>query len=65
MLGRDDYVPAVGFAREPMADRRRWIGRVFILVIVGALVWLLFNRVFFPQDDLQPRVTTSQLPGPI
>ena len=67
MLGREEYVPPVGFAREPARERRRWIGRVLLLALVAGLGWLLVNRVINPPED-QPFRTPgleNELPAPI
>lgn len=61
-MSREEYIAPVGFAREPVAERRRWIGRIFLLVIVVALTWLLWNRVIHPSDSGPTPNPTSQLP---
>ncbi|HVL32776.1 MAG TPA: hypothetical protein VM600_04260 [Actinomycetota bacterium] len=67
MLGREDYVPPVGFASEPIAERRRWIGRFFLLLVIVGLGYIVVNRVINPQDDVQqrPPTTATRLPGPV
>ena len=64
--GRDSYITPVGFAREPRAEVRRWIGRFFLLLLVVLLGWLLWNRVINPQQD-EPTFDRSQteLPAPV
>lgn len=61
----DDYIPPVGFAREPRVERRRWVNRIFLFLFIAAISWMLVSRVVSPPDDSRsPGPTTSQLPGP-
>lgn len=65
----EDYTTPVGFASEPAAERKRWIGRIVLVLFVLALGWMLFNRVINPQgeNDRAPIYNESEdpLPGPI
>ncbi len=63
---REEYVPPVGFAKEPSEERRRWIGRFFLALVVLGLAWILIFRVINPAED-NPTLPTPQeqeLPGP-
>jgi hypothetical protein len=55
---REEYVSPVGFAKEPSEERRRWIGRIFLIALVLFIAWLLVNRVINPPAD------NPSLPGP-
>jgi hypothetical protein len=61
---REEYVTPVGFAKEPAEERRRWIGRIFLILLVGFLGWLVLARIISPPDDGNPTIPTEQLPGP-
>lgn len=66
IFAREEYITPVGFAREPGDERRRWIGRFFLLLIVLGLGWLMYNRVIHPPDDTRPPPgVEQQLPDPI
>jgi hypothetical protein len=56
---REEYVSPVGFAKEPSEERRRWIGRIFLIALVLFIGWLLVNRVINPPEE-NPRIG----PGP-
>ena len=64
-LPREEYITPVGFAREPAKERRRWWGRIFLALLVAALVYVLFTRVINPPTTgLSPQPTVSSiLPG--
>jgi hypothetical protein len=53
---REEYVSPVGFAKEPSEERRRWIGRVFLFLLLVFIVWLLVFRVFTPFTDESPNL---------
>lgn len=64
---REEYVSPVGFAKEPSEERRRWIGRILLLVLLVFVAWLLIYRVLDPFDQGNPRLPQQQqtvLPGP-
>ena len=62
---REEYVSPVGSAKEPSEERRRWIGRIFLIVLVLFLVWLAWTRIINPPEETNPRIGTEQeLPGP-
>ncbi len=48
---REEYVTPVGFAREPAKERRRWIGRFFLGLLVIGLILLVWTRVIQPPED--------------
>ena len=48
---REEYVSPVGFAKEPSEERRRWIGRIFLIALVLFIGWLLVNRVINPPEE--------------
>ena len=48
---REEYISPVGFAKEPSEERRRWIGRVFLIALVLFIGWLLVNRVINPPEE--------------
>jgi hypothetical protein len=48
---REEYVSPVGFAKEPSEERRRWIGRIFLIALVLFIGWLLVNRVINPPAE--------------
>ena len=64
---REEYVSPVGFAKEPSEERKRWIGRIFLIALVLFIVWLLVNRVINPPNEgdptLEPQIEQT-LPGP-
>lgn len=61
---REDFVTPVGFATEPARERRRWIGRIFLALVLIALGYLLINRVFkAPDDGPSPTSFESTLPS--
>ena len=54
----------VGFAREPSKERRRWIGRIFLALLIAGLAYVLFTRVINPPNQVtNPTPTLSSLPG--
>lgn len=59
-------MPPVGFAKEPSEERRRWIGRIFLALLLIFLVWILVTRVINPpqENPLIPSPEQSELPGP-
>jgi hypothetical protein len=60
----EEYVTPVGFAREPAAERKRWLGRFVLAIFVVLLLWLVVARVIRPPEDSGPAPTEStQLPG--
>lgn len=63
---REEYVSPVGFAKEPSEERRRWIGRIFLIALVLFVGWLLVNRVINPPEEGNPRLPQIEqtLPGP-
>jgi hypothetical protein len=63
-LPREEYITPVGFAREPAKERRRWWGRIFLALLVAALVYVLFTRVINPPTSLTPQpALSSALPS--
>jgi hypothetical protein len=63
-LPHEEYTTPVGFAREPAKERKRWIGRIFLALLVAGLAYVLFTRVISPPTTVtNPQPTTSQLPG--
>jgi hypothetical protein len=62
---REQYIPPVGFAREPARERRRWISRIIIMFLVVLLAWLLIYRVIHAPSDSQnvPLQQQTALPG--
>jgi len=62
---RENYTPIVGFAREPAAEVRRWIGRLFLLLVIILLGFILLTRVINPRED-EPAITNeTELPAPV
>lgn len=59
----EGYLPPVGFASEPSTDRRRWIGRVLLAILVLFLCWMLVTRVINTPDE-QPSTGTTEGPLP-
>jgi hypothetical protein len=63
-LPREEYITPVGFAREPAKERRRWIGRFFLALLVIALAYILVARVINPPTAGNPPLPTqTALPG--
>lgn len=63
---REEYTTPVGFAREPAAEVRRWIGRIMLGIVVLLLGYILLNNVVSPDDNEQPRnPLQSELPAPV
>lgn len=60
-MSGEEYVAPVGFAREPVVERRRWIGRLFLAIVVVLLLYLVFTRVIHVTDT-QPTIQQSTLP---
>ncbi|MFN2614373.1 MAG: hypothetical protein ABR552_06070 [Actinomycetota bacterium] len=62
---RDDYIRPVGFATEPHLQRQRWVGRIFLVLLVIFIGWLLVYRVVSPSDNGNtPSNQRSTLPAP-
>lgn len=62
---REDYHGPVALAREPAGERKKWIGRFFLALLVAGIGWLLVNRVLTPADEGRTnRPTEEVLPGP-
>jgi hypothetical protein len=61
---REEYNAPVGFAKEPSEERRRWFGRILLILLVVFVVWLLVYRVLNPADDTSP-VLPQQTQEPI
>jgi hypothetical protein len=62
---REHYVPPVGFAKEPSEERRRWIGRILLALLVGLLAFLIVFRVVSPpSEEGNPRLPAPELPAP-
>lgn len=63
---REDYFSPVGFAGEPGEERRRWFGRLIMLLFMAFLIWLFVTRVVSPPNDnpTLPTQQSSTLPGP-
>jgi hypothetical protein len=66
MAGHEDYLPPVGFAREPAVERLRWFKRIVLALFIVGLFWLFVTGVISPPDD-NPQVPTTptELPGPL
>jgi len=63
-LPHEEYTTPVGFAREPAKERKRWIGRIFLALLIAGLAYVLFTRVISPPTTVtNPVPTTSTLPG--
>jgi len=63
-LPHEEYITPVGFAREPAKERRRWIGRIFLALLIAALAYVLFTRVINPPSTVvNPLPVQSSLPG--
>jgi hypothetical protein len=62
---REEYFGPLGFAKEPVEERKRWFGRVVTLLFVIAIGLLLYYRVIQPPNTDTPTPTTqTELPGP-
>ena len=62
----EEYIPPVGFAREPTEDRKRWVLRIVTGILIIAISWILIYRVI--RTDTSPVPSgpgPSQLPGPL
>lgn len=64
---REEYISPVGFAKEPGEERKRWIGRFFLFLLVALIVYLLVFRVLNPVQDNPrlPQPAQSTLPAPV
>jgi hypothetical protein len=63
-LPHEEYITPVGFAREPAKERKRWIGRIFLALLIAALAYVLVTRVISPPSTVtNPQPTASVLPG--
>ena len=62
---REEYVSPVGFAKEPAEERRRWIGRIFLVLLIAFLGWIVWARIVNPTGE-EPTIPTEQqeLPAP-
>ena len=62
---REDYASPVGFAREPVEERKRWFGRILTLIFAVLVALLFYFRVLQPPADQAPTPSTqqTQLPG--
>ena len=62
---REEYVSPVGFAKEPSEERRRWIGRIFLVLLIAFLGWIVWARIVNPTSE-EPTIPTEQqqLPAP-
>lgn len=61
---REEYVRPVGFAKEPAEERRRWLGRILLIVLVLFLAWIVWARIINPPEEGNPRIPTQELPAP-
>jgi hypothetical protein len=62
-LPHEEYITPVGFAREPSKERRRWIGRIFLALLIAGLAYVLVTRVISPPTSVtNPQPTASTLP---
>jgi len=57
---REQYVTPVGFAKEPVEERRRWIGRILLFVLVAFILWIAVTKVINPPRDENPTVPTHR-----
>lgn len=61
----EDYYGPVGFAKEPLEERRHWLGRILVLLLAVFIVWLAVTKVIRPPTDTpQINPQQQQLPGP-
>ena len=60
MLGKNDYVAPVGFAKEPRERRWLWIRRISLLIFVAFLSILLYVGVINPEDRDNPSPVPTQ-----
>lgn len=64
---REEYFGPVGFAREPIEERKRWVARIFTLALIIFLAWMFVTKVVRPPAD-NPGITNpvpqETLPGP-
>ena len=65
---REEYTSPVGFAKEPSEERRRWIGRIILILLIVFVLWLFVYRVLSPSQDTGnptiPGGQTTVLPAP-
>ncbi len=62
----EDYFAPLGFATEPIEVRRRWITRIFTLVLIIFIAWLFLTKVVRPPTE-EPAVgpkPVETLPAP-
>jgi hypothetical protein len=57
---REEHVSPVGFAKEPSEERRRWFGRILLVILVLFVMWLVVYRVISPSDDGNPVLNPGQ-----
>jgi hypothetical protein len=60
---REQYVTPVGFAKEPTEVRRRWIGRILLLILIVFIGYVFFTKVIHPPEDNPRLPAPSQLPN--
>ena len=48
---REDYFGPVGFAKEPVEVRRRWIGRILTFIFIVLVALLFYYKVWRPPSD--------------
>ncbi|TMK83685.1 MAG: hypothetical protein E6G46_02730 [Actinobacteria bacterium] len=61
-LPHEEYITPVGFAREPSKERRRWIGRIFLGLLIAGLAYVLFTRVINPPTQItNPTPSTASI----
>jgi hypothetical protein len=61
---REEHVSPVGFAKEPSEERRRWIGRIFLVALIAFLGWIVWARILNPVEEGNPRLPAPELPAP-
>ena len=61
---REEHVSPVGFAKEPVEERRRLIGRIFLVLLIGFLGFIVWARIINPPEEGNPRLPTPELPAP-
>lgn len=64
-LPHEEYVTPVGFAREPEKERRRWIGRILLALLIAGIAYVLVVRVINPPTENpnpKPSPTVTVLP---